>query len=48
MLRLSVQLHDDGQAESESGKCVCVWGGAVAGTVCLCSFCTESQFSGVH
>jgi hypothetical protein len=23
MLRLSVQLHDDGQAESESGK----WGG---------------------
>jgi hypothetical protein len=47
MLRLSVQLHDDGQAESESGKCVCV-GGAVAGTVCLCSFCTESQFSGVH
>ena len=44
MLRLSVQLHDDGQAESESGK----WGGAVAGTVCLCSFCTESQFSGVH
>jgi hypothetical protein len=28
MLRLSVQLHDDGQAESESGKCVCVWGGS--------------------
>lgn len=31
MLRLSVQLHDDGQAESESGK----WGGGGSSGNCL-------------
>jgi hypothetical protein len=34
MLRLSVQLHDDGQAESESGKWVGGGGGGSSGN-CL-------------